>query len=316
MDATLTTARSFTDPDDFASSVPPAKYQLTVTEGGRFAGDIHRVNLPHFLLLRVSTNLPWVLHTENAKRRELLVFNTQPGSNLMRNAVEVPTSSVVQLPGGHTSYQRAPGPTSRGSISLPTELMAEIGATMAGLDLTCQQATTAEPSPTNLATLRRIHAAAIWLGQEAPQIIANPTAARGLEEELVGAMVACLTTGNSTHEDRAAVRRHDLIMRRFRDAVEARPDCAVYISDLCLEVGVTARTLSACCQEYLGMSPLRFLRLRRMQMTRRALARADRAQSTVTDIATSYGFWELGRFAVEYRRIYGESPSTTLRLDP
>ena len=129
-------------------------------------------------------------------------------------------------------------------------------------------------------------------------------------------MVACLTTGNSTHEDRAAVRRHDLIMRRFRDAVEARPDCAVYISDLCLEVGVTARTLSACCQEYLGMSPLRFLRLRRMQMTRRALARADRAQSTVTDIATSYGFWELGRFAVEYRRIYGESPSTTLRLDP
>jgi AraC-like DNA-binding protein len=316
VNATFNTALSFTDPDDFASSVPPAKYQLTVTQGGRFAGEIFRVNLPRLLLHRVCTNLPWVLHTENAKGRELLVFNTQPGANLMRNAVEVPTTSVVQIPSGHTSYQRAQGPASRGSISLRTEAMAEIGASMAGVDLTCRQATTTEPSPANLATLRRIHAAAIWLAQEAPHVIANPTAAQGLEAEIVGAMVACVTTGTSTNEDRTGLRRRDLIMRRFRDAVEARPDCAIYISDLCSEIGVPARTLSACCQEYLGMGAQRFLWLRRMQMTRRALARADRAKSTVTDIVTSYGFWELGRFAVKYRSFYGESPSATLRRDP
>jgi hypothetical protein len=156
VNAPLTSARSFTDPDDFASSVTAAQYQLTVTEGGPFAGGILRVNLPNFMLHRVYTNLRWVLHTENTKRRELLVFHTRPGPNSMRNAVEVPTSSVVQLPGGHTSYQRAQGPTSRGSISLPTDMMDEIGAPMAGFDLTCQQTTTAQPSPANLATLSRI----------------------------------------------------------------------------------------------------------------------------------------------------------------
>ena len=74
--------------------------------------------------------------------------------------------------------------------------------------------------------------------------------------------------------------------------------------------------MRAHCMEHLGMTPHRYLWLRRMHQARRALALADAATTTVTTIATDHGFWELGRFAGEYSRIFGELPSATLRRTP
>jgi AraC-like DNA-binding protein len=102
-------------------------------------------------------------------------------------------------------------------------------------------------------------------------------------------------------------------MRRLEHALEAHRDQPLYLTELCAEVGVSARTLRLHCQEHFGMSPQRYLWLRRMNMARRDLARADSTQSTVTAIAVEHGFWELGRFSVQYRRLFGESPSETLR---
>ena len=50
-----------------------------------------------------------------------------------------------------------------------------------------------------------------------------------------------------------------------------------------------------------------------MHLARRALVQAVPGTTTVTEIATANGFWELGRFAVEYRALFGEAPSVSLR---
>jgi AraC-like DNA-binding protein len=85
---------------------------------------------------------------------------------------------------------------------------------------------------------------------------------------------------------------------------------------LCATVGASYTALYDCCQEYFGMSPKRYLWLRRMHLVRRDLRIADAEKTTVTEIATDYGFWELGRFAVAYRSLFGEPPSVALRRPP
>jgi transcriptional regulator GlxA family with amidase domain len=50
-----------------------------------------------------------------------------------------------------------------------------------------------------------------------------------------------------------------------------------------------------------------------MHLMRRALLRSEPSTATVTQIVTDHGFWELGRFSVAYRTLFGETPSETLR---
>jgi methylphosphotriester-DNA--protein-cysteine methyltransferase len=171
-------------------------------------------------------------------------------------------------------------------MSLPVEDLVAVGATMIGCDLTPPaDAKTFRPTPQAIARLRRLHAAAGRLAEEAPEIIANPDAARGLEQALIEALVGCLGQRESG-EDRSGLRRHAMIMRRFRRAVEENPDQALYIPELCSAIGVSERTLRVCCQEQLGMSPKRYLMMRRMSLARHGLRDSSPDTTTVTEIAT------------------------------
>jgi AraC-like DNA-binding protein len=67
---------------------------------------------------------------------------------------------------------------------------------------------------------------------------------------------------------------------------------------------------------FLGISPSRYVLLRRLKRVQVALRDADPTTASVAEIATGCGFTELGRFAGAYRTAFGESPSTTLRRSP
>ena len=102
--------------------------------------------------------------------------------------------------------------------------------------------------------------------------------------------------------------RHQQIMRRFKEWMEANIERPIYLPELCKALNVSSRTLTRCFEEYLGMSPMKYLWLRRMNV-----ARSDRySAASVTDVAMKFGFWHLGRFASEYLFLFGESPRVTL----
>lgn len=110
-------------------------------------------------------------------------------------------------------------------------------------------------------------------------------------------------------------RHHRDVVACFEALLEANPDRALSVPEICTSIEVPGRTLRACCAELLGMSPKQYLDLRRMHLAHRALLQANPDSVKVTDVATQHGFWELGRFAVAYRSLFGESPSITLKRE-
>jgi len=86
----------------------------------------------------------------------------------------------------------------------------------------------------------------------------------------------------------------------------------VTMAELSRLAGVSERTLRAAFHDVLGRSPKQYAIDQRLHAAREALRAAEPGTTTVTDIATTYGFFELGRFAGRYRDRFGEVPSRTL----
>lgn len=104
------------------------------------------------------------------------------------------------------------------------------------------------------------------------------------------------------------------ICRKAIAYVEERMDAEVLptITDLCAATGVSERSLQYSFHNYVGMSPMAYLRACRLNGVRAALLAGEPGTTSVTNVAMHFGFEHLGRFAGDYKRLFSEAPSTTL----
>jgi AraC-like DNA-binding protein len=304
--------RNFTDPADYSASIRGATVEHTVIGHGRFNATNTVMDLHHLWMQRFSVSLPGITHFNHDAGRTVIAFRTEQGPSIITGGLEMRRSNIIRCSQAQEYFRKSDGYASFGSMSLPVEVMASYETAIGGCDLTPpKDAMSVTPPPAALARLQDLHAAAGLLAEDAPAVIAQSEAAYGLEQALIGAMVSCLGAGE-VHEDRSAVRQHAQVMRRFHRAIEENYDRALYIPELCTAIAVSARTLRVCCQEQLGIGPKRYLLARRLNLARRALRESAPTATTVTEIAMRYGFWQLGRFAGEYKSLFGELPSATL----
>jgi AraC family transcriptional regulator, ethanolamine operon transcriptional activator len=101
------------------------------------------------------------------------------------------------------------------------------------------------------------------------------------------------------------------IARQAEDFARAHLDDPPSIRDLCAATECTERSLHHAFLESFGMPPARYLRILRLNAARRAMLSGHAA--SVTAAATDFGFFHFGRFARDYRGLFGETPSETMR---
>jgi AraC family ethanolamine operon transcriptional activator len=111
------------------------------------------------------------------------------------------------------------------------------------------------------------------------------------------------------HDGSGDVCTHWNLVQKACDMAHDHWDETPTVAQLCLDLGVSRRTLQNGFQQVLDVSPLAYLKALRLGQARQILKGA----SSVTEAATACGFWHFGHFSQDYQTMFGERPSDTLR---
>jgi len=146
------------------------------------------------------------------------------------------------------------------------------------------------------------------------QWLRHPAAYAAMEEFLLSAFTALLCERED--ELRFTERYGERSFRKAKEYIHANLDRALSSTEIAAHTCVSPRTLEAVFKRFGEIPPLAYSRRSRLQAAHDAL-RAARLQGrilSVTEVALTFGFVHMSRFAAQYREMFGCSPSETVRL--
>jgi len=304
--------QTFGDPDDYAAAFGDARIKLTIMGSGDFTARLTRLKLQHLEVYWCRESLPRIAYISLPPERVALSFPIGGASPLFGGSV-LRNGNIVLHSRAERMHQRSNGVCQWGMMLFSAKQLANCGEALTGQPMASPRVSRVlRPTRPETLELRSLFRHACHLADIGRNLTRRPEVARALEQEMLHAVVHCLTADDA--DDIAKTRhRHAAVVVRFEEVLTKYIDWKPNMQALCAEVGVAERTLRMCCAEVLGVSPTRYLLLRRLNRARAALRRADPSTATVAEVARNNQFLEFGRFAVTYRSIFGESPSTTLQ---
>jgi AraC-like DNA-binding protein len=293
-----------------------AQAEMLPTAKGTFHIEATQIGMETLRLQRFHVVLPQVgTYTIATDRRSIGFLAEENASDMTHCGLQV-TPADILVHGHDAVHQRSGADFQYATMSLPTDQISVLCRAVIGHDFLAElRSSIVRPTPDLMSRLKKLHKVVGQLAHDTPELLELPAVRRSLEEQLAHVMVRCLAEGAGVKTS-IGDSHHDAIVANFEDFLAAHPDQPLYLTEICAGIHVAERTLRAACEEHLGMGPIRFLSLRRMHLVRRALLAAEAKTTSVTRVVTDLGFWELGRFSVAYRALFGESPSETLRRPP
>jgi AraC family transcriptional regulator, ethanolamine operon transcriptional activator len=208
------------------------------------------------------------------------------------------------------------------------EFLSPAGLVMSGV-VVCRKALfevlTADERPLVAARLDRAHLAnvdgstpiamrdfimaVLELSRSAQDIVSLVPLRQSLQQSIVANLAQLLANCEHGRDPVIRLARRWKIVLMAKDIALAPSAGPTGIADLCRALGVSRRTLQYCFHDVIGLSPVEFLRVVRLNGVRRTL----RTAPSVTQAAAQWGFWHLGYFSRDYRKMFGELPSQTFR---
>lgn len=140
----------------------------------------------------------------------------------------------------------------------------------------------------------------------------SPRAAEEIEDSL-WALLLSAVQGERSEDGHQRSGGYQTYVKPAEEFILGQLDQPLRVADIAEAVGISVPTLNRAFRKCHGMGPKAFVKMRRLDRVRSELQRADPQATSVTEIATKYAFWHLSQFAADYKRVFHETPSETLR---
>jgi AraC-like DNA-binding protein len=271
---------------------------------GRFQADMAVRETAHadFFSDRFSRALAIAL--EPPARTVVLLFPRSASGRFLASGCDLANEAVLVLPDGCATDIVVPDLAGSEAVAISTDRFLELVDVLCPTFVPPERTTVLAGDAAGLGALR---AGVLGLTTDAAAA-SDPEAAR----DVVVGTIAWLGDAASHPQvlrSNAARRR---VAKLAREYIEARYSGAVRTDVLCRLTGVGARTLQRSFREYFGLTITDYVTTVRLNAAHRELAAAHPAEASVSGIALKHGFTHLGRFSVEFRARFGESPRHTL----
>lgn len=131
-------------------------------------------------------------------------------------------------------------------------------------------------------------------------------------DEISRLLVLALSRGQGARGPKRSIRRTQAL--KLVDAYLAEHTTQPpRLEDLCRAANVSERTLEYAFREHYRLTPKAFINGLRLNAARKALLLTNPTTSRVSEVVQNLGFWHMSQFAADYRSLFGELPSITLR---
>jgi AraC family ethanolamine operon transcriptional activator len=223
------------------------------------------------------------------------------------NGSSIVGGEIISVPPGSRTYAFDPAGSRYAIVTLHHSAVAEISEDVLTMG-SSSGAVVIKPALLDARALRRELAR---VGDLCGAARVTQGAALAAREALLARLADCLKPAVIQPSRKSTM--STAIVARSEDFAHRHTGEPVTIAQLSAVSGVSERSLRNAFYEVCAVGPKRYLRIRSLHHVRRALTRTGSGRSSVTDVATFHGFFELGRFAGEYKALFGEAPTETLQ---
>ncbi|NES65118.1 MAG: helix-turn-helix transcriptional regulator [Okeania sp. SIO2D1] len=166
--------------------------------------------------------------------------------------------------------------------------------------------------PTGIKEIKDYLKQLIWLALHQPTWFENPHIEKLVADDFVPLLISQIPIKLNSKFFVKPSRRAKLIAQAETEML-AHLETPLTLKQLAQNLGSSSCALSFGFKDLFGLSPMRYLKVRRLNAVRQRLKASEPENCTIVLLANKFGFYCPSHFTRDYKAMFGELPSETLQ---